>query len=647
MFSSITMQSEIKWDAVLRYVGLGLALCGLLAVSTPPANANDFPPLGAEFDRFPPASSDRFSNPADRRDLGAGFDWRMGVDSWRNELPDRDERRFGPWRPGSESLGRGGFDRGEWERTFEREWGREFEGRFDGRLENDPVDRFPSRDWRLRDTAPDSELKPQAAPATLIDHQRERLARLKHRYQDPNLIRFVRGLTYARAEQLFREVQQIIDTRHLSPVSYAKRAEYALGNLEHALSDPNFVRAAGLRSSPDPRQVTQQLAQLKASASQVRDVSSAISHMRSTMGLLANQMGLHQSFVALEYIYGSAEVLDRYSSLELDKNAGGPSASLDDHVVGIGVEIRVHDDGAEIVRVLRNGPAARSQLQAGDIITMLDGQPMTGRSIAQIADAIAGPAGTALQMQFRREELAYRVTLRRARVELLSVSEARIVDEREGVGYIRLEKFAASSEREVDQALWSLHQQGMKSLVFDLRGNPGGLLTAAIALSDKFLPCGSIVSTRGRLSSDNSAANADHSQTWKVPLVVLIDGDSASASEIFAAAIQENERGLVVGQRSYGKGTVQTHFPLKSVAGTLRLTTAKFYSPKGRAMAGEGVVPDILVRRYDERDAVDQERAELARAIQLASSAEVAQAAEHGGQCRPTNSDMLLGSTNR
>jgi carboxyl-terminal processing protease len=135
----------------------------------------------------------------------------------------------------------------------------------------------------------------------------------------------------------------------------------------------------------------------------------------------------------------------------------------------------------------------------------------------------------------------------------------------------------------------------MESLVIDLRGNPGGYLTTAIEVSDRFLPSGTIVSTRGRTSDDNMQETAKFAQTWKTPLVVLIDHQSASASEIFAAAIQENGRGLIVGETSYGKGTVQTLFPLHSATAGLRLTTAKFYSPDGREMAGEGVHPDIKV----------------------------------------------------
>ena len=268
-------------------------------------------------------------------------------------------------------------------------------------------------------------------------------------------------------------------------------------------------------------------------------------------------------------------------------------------------------------------------------------------NIAQIADRITGPQGSAIRLQIERDGRAYNAALTRTRVAIESVSEARIIDQLDGVGYIRLEKFASNSEKEVDTALWNLHQQGMKSLVLDLRGNPGGLLTTAISLCDKFLPCGNIVSTRGRLQSDSSSASANRSKTWRIPLVVLIDNNSASASEIFAAAIQENGRGVVVGRRSYGKGTVQTHFPLRSVKGNLKLTTAHFYSPTGRKMSGQGVIPDVAVSRVHERSATSQDRVDLSRAIEIAQSDQTATLAANAAKCRQPQPAWLIGQTGR
>jgi carboxyl-terminal processing protease len=218
---------------------------------------------------------------------------------------------------------------------------------------------------------------------------------------------------------------------------------------------------------------------------------------------------------------------------------------------------------------------------------------VAGLELTAAADLISGPNNSPVQLSLKRSNMLGDVTLIRRQFAVHSVSEARM--EQAGVGYIKLDQFAESSAKEMDNALWKLHEQGMQSLILDLRGNPGGLLTTAIELSDRFLPGGTIVSTKGRTANDNSEEVAQYAQTWKTPLVVLIDHNSASASEIFAAAIQENGRGVIVGEKSYGKGTVQTLFPLQSVSSALRLTTAKFYSPEGREMAGVGVTPDIKV----------------------------------------------------
>jgi carboxyl-terminal processing protease len=164
------------------------------------------------------------------------------------------------------------------------------------------------------------------------------------------------------------------------------------------------------------------------------------------------------------------------------------------------------------------------------------------------------------------------------------------------VAYFRISSFQKTTSRDVDAALWRLHREGMRSLVVDVRGNPGGLLNEAVEVADRFLQEGTIVETHGRSARENFRYKANRVGTWRVPLVVLIDGDSASASEIFAGAVRDHRRGTVVGDRSYGKGSVQGIFPLRVARGGVRLTTAKFYSPSGRAISQGGVEPDVTVR---------------------------------------------------
>ena len=171
------------------------------------------------------------------------------------------------------------------------------------------------------------------------------------------------------------------------------------------------------------------------------------------------------------------------------------------------------------------------------------------------------------------------------------------MDSQGGIAYMKITCFQKTTARDLDTALWRLHREGMKSLVIDLRGNPGGLLVASVEAADRFIERGIVVSTRGRSVQEDITYSARGEGTWRVPLVVLIDQNSASAAEIFAGAIRDHHRGTIVGVRSYGKGSVQGIFPLDGYKAGVRLTTAKFYSPNGKPYSGVGVEPDVLVQR--------------------------------------------------
>jgi carboxyl-terminal processing protease len=178
-----------------------------------------------------------------------------------------------------------------------------------------------------------------------------------------------------------------------------------------------------------------------------------------------------------------------------------------------------------------------------------------------------------------------------------SLEDVKLIDPATGVAYVRIPAFQKTTADDLEKALWDLHRQGMRSLIIDLRGNPGGLLTASVEVADKFIADGGIVSTRGRSEQENFSYRAHRPGTWRVPLVVLIDGDSASASEIFAGAIKDSGRGKVVGSRSYGKGSVQGIFPLGKNGAGARLTTARFFSPLGHPISNVGITPDVDTRR--------------------------------------------------
>lgn len=482
---------------------------------------------------------------------------------------------------------------------------------------SDPLMTSPTRSIVPKD--PTDDRKPASVPTP-----REQVDR---RYADPRTIRLLDQLTASSAQSLFIEVAQLVDSRHIQPTSYSKRVDRALGQLIIALDSSAFQRAT--RLAGDERDI----GELKYALSQLRDrvvvndLNDAVSVLNRVQQMFEQSIRIQPGAVGLEFVHAELDTLDQFSMLIPPEKAGGPNIGMKDNVVGIGVEVEAHEQGLKVLKVLPGGPAADVTMKRGDILTAVDGRSLQGVELNQAVDQILGQPGTPVKLNLTRDGRRGDVTLVRRKIALHSVA-ARMEDDQNKVGYIKLETFSDASVRELDEALVSLHQKGMESLILDLRGNPGGLLTAAISISDRFLPQGTIVQTKGRTPADNTKETAQYAKTWKVPMVVLIDRNSASASEILAAAIQENGRGVIIGERSYGKGTVQTLFPLSSAPAGLRLTTAKFYSPDGREMSGAGVTPDVKVNPVVGNDASDD--AAIAKALSVTADPKLIEMARQG-----------------
>ncbi len=451
-------------------------------------------------------------------------------------------------------------------------------------------------DWRNVPSQPAVPAVPrQVDDGTDID------GKITTRYQNADMLAFLNRMSMTQVTNLYVEASRLIDTRHVSPTSYEVRTKRALEGLIAAVQNPSFLQAS--RANPNPQQVQALQRELRqvAQTNTARTAHEALGLMQWAADLANRRIGVRPEAVALEFLNSTLDSLDRYSSFSPSKAAYGmldgerelKSAVLEENIVGVGVELKAHDRGALVLGVVENSPAARARLTAGDLIVGVDGRSVQGMSLSQIANLIGGPAGSTVTFRMVRNGQESTVSMRRESVYVSSVAGTQMLDAE--TGYIRLKQFSQSSAEDLEKAMWTLYRSGMKSLVLDLRGNPGGLLTEAVEVSDLFVPAGRIVATKGRTAADDSDERATWEKTWRIPLVVLVDEESASASEIFAAAIQENGRGVIVGRQTYGKGTVQTHFPLQSVSGNLKLTTAKFYSPRGREIAGAGVRPDVAV----------------------------------------------------
>jgi carboxyl-terminal processing protease len=263
---------------------------------------------------------------------------------------------------------------------------------------------------------------------------------------------------------------------------------------------------------------------------------------------------------------------------------------------GLGIEITVKSGVLTVVSPIEDTPAAKAGIMPGDMIFKIEDEFTKDMSLVDAVKKMRGLKGTKINLSIKREGVAELIdfTLMRDTIRVQSV-RSRVLDS--GYGYIRLAQFQERSDRDVQKALEKLAAEkgGLKGLVLDLRNNPGGLLTQAVRISDLFLDSGLIVYTEGRIESQKQKFYAQKDGSWMdFPVVVLVNGGSASASEIVAGALQDQKRAVVLGTKTFGKGSVQTILPLDDNS-ALRLTTARYFTPAGRSIQATGIVPDIIV----------------------------------------------------
>ncbi|HLD65967.1 MAG TPA: S41 family peptidase [Pseudomonas sp.] len=266
---------------------------------------------------------------------------------------------------------------------------------------------------------------------------------------------------------------------------------------------------------------------------------------------------------------------------------------------GLGIEVGLEDGFVKVVSPIDDTPASKAGIEAGDLIIKIDGKPTKGLSMMEAIDQMRGKPGEKIELTLVREGgQPFEVELTRAIIKVKSVKSQMLEP---GYGYLRITQFQVNSGEEVGKALAKLRKDNadkkLRGLVLDLRNNPGGVLQAAVEVTDHFLTKGLIVYTKGRIANSELRFSADPADASEgVPLVVLINGGSASASEIVAGALQDHKRGVLMGTDSFGKGSVQTVLPLANNR-ALKLTTALYYTPDGRSIQAQGIVPDIEVAR--------------------------------------------------
>ena len=295
-------------------------------------------------------------------------------------------------------------------------------------------------------------------------------------------------------------------------------------------------------------------------------------------------------------INGMLTGLDPHSSYMNAKSFQEMQVTTKGEFGGLGLEVTSEAGYVKVISPIDDTPAARAGMKAGDLILTLDGQTVQGLSLNEAVDKMRGPANSKIKLTVKREGVDKPVEVSMMR-EIIKIQVVKSRMEGD-VGYIRITSFSEQTDSGLRKAYNELKAKSgdkMQALVLDLRNNPGGLLDQAVAVGDDFIRNGEIVSTRARHPEDSQRWNAhDGDMTNGLPLVVLINGGSASASEIVAGALQDQRRAVVVGTRSFGKGSVQTVIPLPG-NGAMRLTTARYYTPSGRSIQGLGISPDIEV----------------------------------------------------
>jgi len=336
--------------------------------------------------------------------------------------------------------------------------------------------------------------------------------------------------------------------------------------------------------------------ELNRAASQVKDV------LRLVNEHYVEPEAVSYEGLAKSALHGMVESLDPYSEFLEVAEMDFLEEQLSGNFSGVGIQVEIRDGRVLVIAPIANSPAERAGIERGDEILGVEGKGFDQDvTVDEIVDRLRGRPRSKVTMDLLRprEGKRFQVTLQRERIELESVRAVEVLSEK--TGYILLSDFSDHTARDFERALERLEKEGVDSLIIDLRNNPGGLLEAAVAVAEPFFKQGEeIVSTRGRKAEDTAVYRARRKapgRRWRT--AVLINGNTASAAEVLTGALKDTGRAIVVGERSFGKGSVQTIFPLESGEG-VRLTTARYFTPSGVSIHGTGILPQVEVTLTDD-----------------------------------------------
>ena len=308
-------------------------------------------------------------------------------------------------------------------------------------------------------------------------------------------------------------------------------------------------------------------------------------------------------------INGVLQSLDPYSAYMSPKSFEGMQTDTKGEFGGLGIEIGMESGVVKVISPIDDTPAAKAGIKAGDYIVRINNDQVQGKTLTEAVELMRGPVGSEITLTVRRrnERKALEFKIKRAIIEVRSV-EAKILGTKNEVGYLRLKSFNENSDEQLLKHIKKFEKDNkLNGYILDLRNNPGGLLTQAINITDFFLEDGEIVSTKGRrINETRRFFSKKGDEIHGKPLIVIINNGSASASEIVSGALKDHKRATILGEHSYGKGSVQSIIPLKN-GGGIRLTISKYYLPSGKSISDVGVMPDIFVEETGDNFRINTE----------------------------------------
>ena len=300
-------------------------------------------------------------------------------------------------------------------------------------------------------------------------------------------------------------------------------------------------------------------------------------------------------------INGVLQSLDPYSAYMSPKSFKGMQTDTKGEFGGLGIEIGMESGVVKVITPIDDTPASNAGIKSGDYIVKINDEQVQGKSLTEAVELMRGPIGSEINLTVRRKNVkkALDFKIKRAVIEVKSVV-AKIIGDKKKIGYLRLKSFNENSNEQLSKSIKKFEKKNrLNGYILDLRNNPGGLLTQAISITDFFLDDGEIVSTKGRKISETRRFFSKKGDGINgKPLIVLINKGSASASEIVSGALKDHKRAIILGERTYGKGSVQSIIPLKN-GGGIRLTISKYYLPSGKSISEIGVIPDVFVEEAE------------------------------------------------